>query len=132
MKSKCHIGNRNPKSSVFCIQMEAGVGSMRTHPSTSPRIGPRRRCQGRRPESKTLDDSKQTANWSRSVGETGASCNKCKFKCNIMSYSENHYCKCFRTMAVCLVTHLSRSRVKSGKSSHARQKYAMWKKTYIF
>ena len=47
--------------------VEAGVGSIRTHPSTSPRIGPMRRRQGRRSESKTLDDSKQTANWGRSV-----------------------------------------------------------------
>ena len=30
-------------------------------------IGPRRGCQGRRPEPKTMDDSKQTANWGRSV-----------------------------------------------------------------
>ena len=50
-----------------CGNVEAGVGSIRTHPSTSPRIGPRRRRQGRRSEPKTLDDSKQTANWGRSV-----------------------------------------------------------------
>ena len=30
-------------------------------------IGSRRGCQGRRPEPKTMDDSKQTANWGRSV-----------------------------------------------------------------
>ena len=35
--------------------------------STLPRIGARRRRQGRRSESKTLDDSKQTANWGRPV-----------------------------------------------------------------
>ena len=39
----------------------------RTHPSTSPHIGPRRRRQARRFESNTLDDSKQTANWGRPV-----------------------------------------------------------------
>ena len=39
----------------------------RTHPSTPPRIGPKRGRQGRRSEPKTLDDSKQTANWARSV-----------------------------------------------------------------
>ena len=33
------------------------AGSIRTHPSTSPHIGPRRRRHGRRYESKTLDDS---------------------------------------------------------------------------
>ena len=44
-------------------------GSIRTQPrlSTSPRIGPRRMRQERRSEPKTLDDSKQTANWGRSV-----------------------------------------------------------------
>ena len=49
--------------------VEAGVGSIRTHPrpSTSPRIGPRRMRQERRSEPKTLDDSKQTANWGQSV-----------------------------------------------------------------
>ena len=47
--------------------MEAGVGSIRIHPSTSPHIGPRRRRQGRGPDSKTLDDSKQTAIWGRSL-----------------------------------------------------------------
>ena len=47
--------------------VEAGLRSIRNHPSTSPRIGPRRRCQGRRTESKTLDYSKQTANWGRSI-----------------------------------------------------------------
>ena len=35
--------------------------------SVMPRIGPRRRRQGRRTESKTLDDPKQTANWGRSI-----------------------------------------------------------------
>ena len=40
--------------------VEIGLGSIRTHPSTSPRIGLRRRHQGRRYESKTLNDSKQT------------------------------------------------------------------------
>ena len=50
-----------------CGSIEALVGSIRTHSSTSPRIGPRRRRQGRRPESKTLDDSKQTMNWGQSV-----------------------------------------------------------------
>ena len=47
--------------------MEAGVGSIRTHPSISQRIGPKRRRQGRRPGSKTLDDSKLTPNWGRSL-----------------------------------------------------------------
>ena len=47
--------------------VEAGVGSIRTHPSTSPRVGHRRRLQGRRSESKKLDDSKHTANWGRPV-----------------------------------------------------------------
>ena len=37
------------------------------HPSTSPRIGPMIRRQGRRSESKTLGDSKQTANCGRPV-----------------------------------------------------------------
>ena len=58
--------------------MEAGVGSIRAHPSTSPRIGPRRKRQGRISEPKTLDDSKQTANWGRSVQsiyeEVGTGC----------------------------------------------------------
>ena len=57
----------NGVGTLTCGNVEAGVGSIRTHPSTSPRIGPRRRRQGRRSESKTLDDSKQTANWGRSV-----------------------------------------------------------------
>ena len=52
---------------AWIAAMEAGVGSIRTHPSTPPRIGPRRRRQGRRTESKTLDDPKQTANWGRSI-----------------------------------------------------------------
>ena len=50
-----------------CANVEAGVGSIRPHSSTSPHIGPVRRRQGRRSESKTLDDSKHTANWGRSV-----------------------------------------------------------------
>ena len=50
-----------------CGSVEAGVGSIRTHPGASPGIGPRIRRQGRRPVSKTLDDSKQTVNWGRSV-----------------------------------------------------------------
>ena len=49
-----------------CGNVEAGVGSIRTHPSSPPRIGPRRRRQVRISEPKTLDDSKQTANWGRS------------------------------------------------------------------
>ena len=52
---------------ILCTSSYNTVGSIRTHPSTSPRIGPRRRRQGRRSESKTLDDSKQTANWGRSL-----------------------------------------------------------------
>ena len=57
------------KGCLACGNVEAGVGSIRTHPSTSPRIGPRRRCQVRRTESKTktLDDPKLTANWGRSI-----------------------------------------------------------------
>ena len=51
-----------------CGRVEAGVGSIRTQSSTSTRIGPRIRRQGRRCESETLDDSKPTANWGRSVG----------------------------------------------------------------
>ena len=35
-------------------------------------------------------------------------------------------------MVVCLVLHLSMSCVKSRESAHARQKYAMWKKTCFF
>ena len=63
----CHP--RGPvEGCMDCGSVEAGVGSIRSHPSTSPRVGPRRRLQGRRPESKTLDDCKQTANWGRSVG----------------------------------------------------------------
>ena len=55
------------KGCMDCGKMEAGVGSIRSHPSTSPRIGPRRRRQGRISEPKTMDDSKQTANRGRSV-----------------------------------------------------------------
>ena len=51
--------------------MEAGVGSIRTQSSTSPHIGPRRRRKERRTESKTLDSSKQTANWGRSMKKWG-------------------------------------------------------------
>ena len=50
-----------------CSNVEAGVGSIRTLPSTPPRIGPKRRRQDRRYEAKKLDDSKQSANWGRSV-----------------------------------------------------------------
>ena len=63
-----------------CGNVEAGVGSIRTHPSAPPRIGPMRGSQGRRPEPKTLDDYKQTANWGWSVQsiheevETGGQC----------------------------------------------------------
>ena len=42
-------------------------GEHPAHPSISSRVGPRRRRQWRRSESKTLDDSNQTANWGRSV-----------------------------------------------------------------
>ena len=35
-----------------CGSVETGVGRIRIHPSTSPGIGPRRRRQGRRSESK--------------------------------------------------------------------------------
>ena len=52
---------------VDCGNVEAGVGSIRTHPRTPLCIGPRRGRQGRRPELKTMDDSKPTANWDRSV-----------------------------------------------------------------
>ena len=51
-----------------------------THPSTSPRIGPRTRRRGRITESKTLDDHKQTANWGRSVQsihEEVGTCGQC-------------------------------------------------------
>ena len=47
--------------------VEAGVGSIRTHPSTPLCVGPRRGRQGRRPEPKALEDSKPTANWGRLV-----------------------------------------------------------------
>ena len=63
-----------------CGREEAGVGLTRTHPSKSPRIGPRRRRQGRRYVYKTPDDSKQTTNWGRPVQinheevETGGQC----------------------------------------------------------
>ena len=57
-------------NSSLRTNMEAGVGSI-THQSTSPHMGPRRRRQERRSsESKTLDDSKQTANWDRSIQNT--------------------------------------------------------------
>ena len=48
------------------------------HPSTPPRIGPRRRHQGRISEWKTMDDSKQTTNWGQSlqIMGTGVQCRK--------------------------------------------------------
>ena len=55
------------KDEWIAATWKPGVGSIRTHPSTPPRTGPWRRRQGRRTESKTLDDPKQTANWGRSV-----------------------------------------------------------------
>ena len=64
--AKCHP--RGPvEGCMDCGNVEAGVGRIRTHPSTPLCVGPRRRRQGRRHESETLDDSKQTANWDRSV-----------------------------------------------------------------
>ena len=63
---KCHP--RGPVEGFMdCGNVEAGVGSIRTHPSTPLRTGPWRRRQGRRTESKTLDYPKQTENWGRSV-----------------------------------------------------------------
>ena len=59
-------------------------GKHPVHPSTSPRIGPRRRRQSRRTESKTLDGPKQTANWGRSIKSfheemgTGGQCSICE------------------------------------------------------
>ena len=50
-----------------CGNVEAGVGSIRTQPSTPLCVGPRRGRHGRRPEPKTMDDSKPTANWGWSV-----------------------------------------------------------------
>ena len=49
-----------------------------------------------------------------------------------MAYSENHKCKCFHTLVVCLVLHLSMASVKSHESFHAPHKYAMWKKKGVF
>ena len=80
-----------------CGSVEAGVGSIRTHPSTSARIGPRRRRQGRRPESKTLDDSKQTTNWGRSLQiiheevRTVRQCSLCDRRRPITSSTAAHY-----------------------------------------
>ena len=64
------------KDAWIVAKLDAGVGSIRTHPSIPPRIGPRRRRQGRRSDPKTLDVSKQTANWGRSVGPYKASMKK--------------------------------------------------------
>ena len=64
----CGIPGDRSERCMDCGNVEAGVGSIRTHSSTPPRIKPRRRCQGRRSEPKTLDESKQTANRGRSVG----------------------------------------------------------------
>ena len=52
-------------SATWKQELEAS-GPTRVGP-TSPHIGPRRRRQVRRSESNTLDDSRQTANWGRSV-----------------------------------------------------------------
>ena len=49
-----------------------------------------------------------------------------------MPYSENHWCKRFHTMVVCVVLHLSMSCEKSRESAHVRQKYTMWKKKCVF
>ena len=50
-----------------CSNVEAGVGSICTHPSTSWRIRPWRRRQGRISVQRTRDDSKQITNWGRSL-----------------------------------------------------------------
>ena len=66
LDAECHPRGL-AEGSLACRNVEPGVGSIGTHPSTSPRIGPRTRRQGRRTESKALDDSKQTENWGRSM-----------------------------------------------------------------
>ena len=63
---KCHPWGP-VEGCMDCGNVEAGVGSIWTHLSRSQLIVPRRRRQGRGSESKSLDDSKQTANWGRSV-----------------------------------------------------------------
>ena len=64
--AKCHPWGP-VEGCMNCGNVEAGVGSIRTHPSTPPRFEPCRRRQGRRSVPKTLDDPKLIANWGRSV-----------------------------------------------------------------
>ena len=64
---RCYVSSLRTVRRMDCGSVEAGVGSTRTHLSTPPRIGPKSRYQGERSESKTLDDSEQTANWGRLV-----------------------------------------------------------------
>ena len=61
----CRLKSRKPYKEAQ--EMVSGVRSIRTHPSTSPHIGPGGRCQGGRSVLRTMDDSKQTANWGRSL-----------------------------------------------------------------
>ena len=87
-----------------CSSLKAGVGSIRTHPSTSPCIWTRRRRQRRSSVSKTLNDSEQTTNWGRSLqiihGEvvTGGQCSMWVWRARTDSWS-HHQCQLPATRA---------------------------------